>query len=61
MSKRKVHFEHWDGGTEADSEPPYEVFCGTEGEFEQKHFTRYSDRVTCKRCLKMLRRGWPCT
>lgn len=45
---RAIHYE-----PDNDAE---QVFCGTDGEFEQHHFTPYTDQVTCKRCLKILTR-----
>ncbi|ADD64997.1 hypothetical protein PAK_P100170c [Pseudomonas phage PAK_P1] len=54
MATRTVHYDEWDGGTEADSEEPYDVFCGTDGDFEEKNFSRYRNHITCKRCLKLL-------
>lgn len=52
MAKRKIHYDDWNGGTEADTDPPDQLMCGTES--EDPELTSYSDRVTCKRCLKIL-------
>lgn len=51
MSKRAVHYDDWDGGTEADTDHPDTLMCGTE--IEDPELTPYKDRVTCKRCLKI--------
>lgn len=48
---RAIHFDPDPDDNEQDR-----VFCGTDGEFEQRHFTPYTDQVTCKRCLKILAR-----
>jgi hypothetical protein len=53
MGKRAIHYEDWQP-TAYDPDGPDSLFCGTEGEFEQHHFTRYTDQVTCRRCLKIL-------
>lgn len=53
MAKRAIHYDDYDGGTEAGHDEPEQTFCGTEGEFEEHHFTRHRDQVTCKRCLKI--------
>lgn len=53
MSKPRLHYDDWDGGTEADSEPPYTLLCGTESGDPQ--MTQYRDQVTCKRCLKIIK------
>lgn len=53
MAKRAIHYDDWDGGTEAGEDHPEQLFCGTLGEFEEEHFTPYRDQVTCKRCLKI--------
>jgi len=52
MSKPVVHLYEWDGGTEADSDMPDTLICGTDGADLQ--LTPYSDHVTCKRCLKVM-------
>lgn len=43
----------WDGGTEADQDPPEDVLCGTEGEMQDEQLASDWRQVTCKRCLKM--------
>ena len=53
MSKRAVHMYEWDGGTEADQDPPEDVLCGTDGEMEDEQLTSSWGSVTCKRCLKI--------
>lgn len=53
MSKRAVHMYEWDGGTEADQDPPEDVLCGTDGEMEDEQLTSNWGNVTCKRCLKI--------
>ncbi|AHC85708.1 MULTISPECIES: hypothetical protein [Pseudomonas] len=53
MSKRAVHMYEWDGGTEADQDPPEDVLCGTEGEMEDEQLASDWRHVTCKRCLKI--------
>jgi hypothetical protein len=53
MSKRAVHLYPWDGGTEADQDPPEHVYCGTEGSMEDEQLTGGWRYVTCKRCLKI--------
>ncbi|MNO88514.1 hypothetical protein D3C76_799670 [compost metagenome] len=62
MGKPKVHYDDFDGGTEADTDHPDTVYCGTEGGDPQ--LTPYRHQVTCKRCLKILKFfGWepkPC-
>jgi len=42
----------WDGGTEADQDPPEDVLCGTEGEMQDEQLASDWRQVTCKRCLK---------
>lgn len=53
MSKRAVHMYEWDGGTEADQDPPEDVLCGTEGEMQDEQLASDWRHVTCKRCLKL--------
>jgi hypothetical protein len=53
MSKRAVHMYPWDGGTEADQDPPEHVWCGTEGAMEDEQLAGDWRHVTCKRCLKI--------
>lgn len=53
MSKRAIHLYPWDGGTEADQDPPENVWCGTEGLMEDEQLTGDWRYVTCKRCLKI--------
>ena len=53
MSRRAVHMYEWDGGTEADPDPPEDVLCGTDGEMEDEQLTSDWRHVTCKRCLKI--------
>ena len=53
MSKRAIHMYPWDGGTEADQDPPENVWCGTEGLMEDSQLTGDWRYVTCKRCLKI--------
>lgn len=53
MSKRAVHLYPWDGGTEADQDPPEHVYCGTEGSMEDDQLSGDWRYVTCKRCLKI--------
>lgn len=53
MSKPKLHYDDWDGGTEADSDPPDTLLCGTESGDPQ--MTQYRDQVTCKRCLNIIK------
>jgi hypothetical protein len=43
----------WDGGTEADQDPPEDVLCCTDGEMEDEQLTSNWGNVTCKRCLKI--------
>lgn len=57
MGKKKVHYDDFDGGTEADSGGPDTLMCQTES--ENPELTPYSDQVTCKRCLKILAE-WSC-
>lgn len=52
MSKRKVHFDHWNGGTEADTDPPTETFCGLD--VADPLTANRVQAVTCKYCLKLL-------
>lgn len=52
MSKRAIHYDDWDGGTEADQDHPETLFCGTD--IGDPEMSPYKDRVTCKRCLKIL-------
>jgi len=52
MSKCAIHYDDWDGGTEADTDHPDTLMCGTEsGDPEMTHS---HDQVTCKRCLKII-------
>ena len=53
MTKRAVHLYPWDGGTEADSDMPDHVYCGTEGGLTDDQLTNDWRHVTCKRCLKI--------
>ncbi|RYG57951.1 MAG: hypothetical protein EON56_01160 [Alphaproteobacteria bacterium] len=53
MRKRAIHLYPWDGGTEADQDPPEHVYCGTEGSMEDDQLTGDWRYVTCKRCLKI--------
>ncbi|UST78058.1 hypothetical protein [Pseudomonas siliginis] len=53
MSKRAIHLYPWDGGTEADQDPPERVYCGTEGVMTDDQLTNDWRYVTCKRCLKI--------
>ncbi|MCK2122160.1 hypothetical protein [Pseudomonas sp. PNPG3] len=54
MGKRAIHYDGYDGGTEAGGDDSDDqLICGTEGEFEQHHFTPHWDLVTCKRCLRI--------
>lgn len=53
MSNRAVHLYPWDGGTEADQDPPEHVYCGTEGVMTDEQLTNDWRYVTCKRCLKI--------
>lgn len=53
MSRRAVHLYPWDGGTEADQDPPEQVMCGTEGAMEDEQLTGDWRYVTCNRCLKI--------
>ncbi|WP_166219769.1 hypothetical protein [Pseudomonas atagonensis] len=53
MSKRAIHLYPWDGGTEADQDPPEHVYCGTDGVMNDEQLTNDWRRVTCKRCLKI--------
>lgn len=53
MSKRATHLYPWDGGTEADQDPPEDVYCGTDGEMTDDQLTNDWRHVTCKRCLKI--------
>lgn len=53
MSKRAIHLYPWDGGTEADQDPPEHVYCGTEGSMEDDQLSGDWRYVTCKRCLKI--------
>lgn len=52
MSRLKLHYDDWDGGTEADTDPPDTLMCGTE--VGDPQLTQYKDQVTCKRCLKII-------
>lgn len=58
MSKRAVHLHPWDGGTEADQDPPEHVFCGTGGDMTDDKFANDWIYVTCKRCLKSREKSW---
>ena len=53
MSRRAVHLYPWDGGTEADQDPPEHVYCGTDGVMTDEQLTNDWLYVTCKRCLKI--------
>ncbi|QSL85985.1 hypothetical protein [Pseudomonas atacamensis] len=53
MSKRAIHLYPWDGGTEADQDPPEHVYCGTDGDMSDEQLTNDWRYVTCKRCLKI--------
>lgn len=53
MSKRAIHMYSWDGGTEADQDPPEHVHCGTDGAMEDEQLSNDWRYVTCKRCLKI--------
>jgi len=53
MSKRAVHLYPWDGGTEADQDPPEHVYCGTDGDMADEQLTNDWRYVTCKRCLNI--------
>lgn len=53
MSKRAIHLYSWDGGTEADQDPPEHVYCGTDGVMTDDQLTNDWRYVTCKRCLKI--------
>jgi len=53
MSKRAIHLYPWDGGTEADQDPPEHVYCGTDGVMTDDQLTNDWRHVTCKRCLKI--------
>jgi hypothetical protein len=53
MSKRAIHLYEWDGGTEADQDPPEHVYCGTDGDMADEQLTNDWQYVTCKRCLKI--------
>jgi len=53
MSKRAIHLYPWDGGTEADQDPPEHVYCGTDGDMADEQLTNDWRYVTCKRCLKI--------
>lgn len=53
MSKRAIHLYPWNGGTEADQDPPEHVYCGTERSMEDEQLTNDWRYVTCKRCLKV--------
>lgn len=52
MSKPKIHYDDFDGGTEADTDAPDTLMCGTESGDPQ--LTQYKKNVTCKRCLKIM-------
>jgi hypothetical protein len=47
MVKRAIHYE-------PDADESDRTFCGTDGEFEQQHFTAWTAMVTCKRCRRIL-------
>lgn len=53
MTKRAIHLYPWDGGTEADQDPPERVYCGTDGDMADEQLTNDWRYVTCKRCLKI--------
>lgn len=55
MSAPRLHYDDWDGGTEADTDHPDTLFCGAGAGAPQ--LTTSPDQVTCKRCLKMLAAG----
>lgn len=44
MSKPKLHYDDWDGGTESDADHPDTLFCGTESGDPQ--LTTNRDQVT---------------
>lgn len=52
MSRPKLHYDDWDGGTEADTDHPDTLICGTESGDPQ--LTSNKSQVTCKRCLKII-------
>jgi len=57
MSNLKLHYDDWDGGTEADTDPPDQLMCGTECGDPQ--MTQDRDKVTCKRCINIMKFfGW---
>ena len=57
MSKPKLHYDDFDGGTEADSDHPDTLYCGTESGDPQ--LTTDRDQVTCKRCINIMKFfGW---
>ncbi|QBZ90687.1 hypothetical protein EPZ47_18860 [Pseudomonas viciae] len=53
MRKRAIHLFPWDGGTEADQDPPEHVYCGTDGDMADEQLTNDWRYVTCKRCLRI--------
>lgn len=53
MSRRAIHLYPWDGGTEADTDMPDHVYCGTDGNMADDQLTNEWEHVTCKRCLKI--------
>ena len=53
MSKKKVHYDDWDGGTEADTDHPDHLYCGTES--GDPEMSQYRDQVTCKRCINIMK------
>ena len=57
MSKKKVHYDDWDGGTEADTDHPDHLYCGTES--GDPEMSQCRDQVTCKRCINIMKFvGW---
>lgn len=57
MSRKKVHYDDWTGGTEADQDHPEQLFCGTECGEPDMDGDR--NKVTCKRCINILKFfGW---
>lgn len=57
MSKLKIHYDDWGGGTERDQDHPEELFCGTECGDPDMSGDR--NQVTCKRCIKIMEFfGW---
>lgn len=52
MSKKAVHYDDFDGGTESDTDHPDTLMCGTES--GDPVMSTYRTDVTCKRCLKII-------